>query len=578
MGARVKGLAFRKTAEAIAAFVKQHGSAAPRRAVLCTYDLDPVCFEAVVLPELARRRRWFRTLVLGDGGALQKEGVLGQRGAASSYELAPARLKGSGVFHPKLIVLQAGAHMLVGVGSGNLTAGGLGGNLELMLFATNEGADGAALAGSAIQFLRDLRVSRRVILPQSARRFIERFCLTAGVVERGPVLHNLNEPLLDQLAAGRPGRVARLAVVSPWHSASASTDGVEPVVLASLGRALGARPIVFTQGQDGKGPPLGKATEVRILRSGVRDGDEDLESDSEPPNDDRPRRPARLHAKAYLAVGETNATLWFGSANCTTPALRQAAGKGNVELLVSVALDRQALARFDADLDTMFEPATGHLPPGPTPRIPTPRGIVLAGYVDRWERSTKLTIDLSAPSRARRLRIGTSARRQGTIELTVPRGVMALTVATEVVSRLLRDGEVPPVLWEHVADTAIPFPVSVPCAPATDDAEEALQDALDDLAGRVPVAFRRRKSPESEEDDEDDTEERDRELELLTESEHEGTLDRIAVRVEMLRRRIAGRDSPDADAYYVRLVESLALPVALRRVLSRHLGSRRTAP
>jgi hypothetical protein len=266
----VKGLAFRKTADAIASFVKQHGSAAPRRAVLCTYDFDPARFEAVVLPELSSRRRWFRTLVLADGGALQKKGVLAQRGAASSYELAPTRVNGSGVFHPKLIVVQAGARVLVGIGSANLTAGGLGGNLELMLFATNEGPDGVALAGSAIQFLRDLRDSRRVVLPPSSRRFLERVCLTARVVKGGPVLHNLTKPLLGQLAAARPRRTVRVAVVSPWHSALAATDGVEPAVLASLGQQLGARPIVFTQGQDGKGPPLGKATEVRILRPGVQ--------------------------------------------------------------------------------------------------------------------------------------------------------------------------------------------------------------------------------------------------------------------------------------------------------------------
>src|SRR5690348_15253627 len=72
---RMKGLAFGKTADAIAAFVKQHGASAPRRAVLCTYDLDPVRFEVVVLPELTRRRRWFRTLVLADAASLQKRSL-----------------------------------------------------------------------------------------------------------------------------------------------------------------------------------------------------------------------------------------------------------------------------------------------------------------------------------------------------------------------------------------------------------------------------------------------------------------------------------------------------------------------
>src|SRR5438105_3443158 len=98
----MKGLTFRKTADAIAAFVKQHGAAGPRRAVFCTYDVNPARFEAMVLPELTRRRKWFRTLILADAAALQQDGVLSQRGAASTYELAPVRLKGPSVFHPKL--------------------------------------------------------------------------------------------------------------------------------------------------------------------------------------------------------------------------------------------------------------------------------------------------------------------------------------------------------------------------------------------------------------------------------------------------------------------------------------------
>ncbi len=571
----MKGLAFRKTAEAIASFVKQHGAATPRRAALCTFDLEPSRFEAVLLPELTRRRRWFRTLVLADGASLQKQGVLAQRGAASSYELAPVRLKGAGVFHPKLIVLQAGTRLLAGIGSGNLTTGGLGGNLELMLFATNEDKDGDALTGSAVQFLRDLVHSRRVLMPPSAKRFIERMSLSSSVELNGPVLHNLAKPLLDQLAAGRPGRVTRVAVVSPWHSASVSTDGVEPSVLTAVGKALGGRPIVFTQGLGGKAPALGKATEVCILRSAVRDGAEDLEPDSGVTAEQRPHRPARLHAKAYLAVGQSNATLWFGSANCTTPALRQVAGKGNVELLARVALDRRSLARLDADLEAMFESPTGEIQPGPTQRIAPPRGTILAGYFNSGHRSPKLTIELEAPSHGGKLRIGTGAGRQATIELVVPRGAMTIATSAVLTSKLLRGSEVPPVLWEHGPSSSVPFPVSVPCAPASEDAEEALQDALDDLAGRVPAALRTSALTDQKEAEEEDVpEDRDHELELLTEIEHEGTLDRIAVRVEMLRRRIAVMKTPHASMHYARLIESLSLPAPLRRLLSRHIVHR----
>ncbi|MGE0400236.1 MAG: hypothetical protein AB7T06_26205 [Kofleriaceae bacterium] len=570
----MKGLAFRKTADAIAAFVKQHGASAPRRAVLCTYDLDPARFEAVLLPELTRRRRWFRTLVLADAASLQKHGVLGQRAAASSYELAPVRVNGPGVFHPKLIVLQAGARVLVGIGSGNLTAGGLGGNLEMMLFATNEAADGTAIAESAIQFLDDLRAAPRVTLPISAKRFLERVSRSASGAKGGPVLHSLDQSLIEQLPAGRPGRVNRVQIMSPWHSTSADTDGLEPDVIARVGKALGAAPRVYTQGHAGKAPALGKKTEVRILRASAYGGDEDLDAESEEDVSKRVRRPARLHAKAYLAVGATNATLWFGSANCTLPALCRVAGRGNVELLARAALDRNALARFECDLDAMFERASGTLPPKKTPRIQAPRGIVLAGHVDTWEASRKLEIEVLAPARSTRLRVGTTSRRRGTIEIDVPKGATSIILSPAQSRRLLQDREVPPVLWEHVAGTAIPFPISVPCAPTFDDPEAMLDDVLDDFAGRVPSPFRTksRRDDGGDDDDLDDEDNRDRELALLTESEHQGTLDRIAVRVELLRRRLAA--IPAARSHYAALVERLSVPTRLRRILIDHLGPR----
>jgi hypothetical protein len=222
-----KGLGFRKTADAIASFVKQLGAEVPRRAVLCTFDFHPDRFETVLLPELCRRSRWFRTLVLADASALQKDGALASRGEAPAYELSPVRLAGPGVFHPKLLLLQAGRRVLVGVGSANLTPGGLGGNLELMLFEDNRSEDGRALARSAVAFLEALGREPRIALTASARRFLARVSASLPRAEGGPLLHNLHEPLLEQLRRTRPPGVRRAIVVSPWHSSAASARGVE---------------------------------------------------------------------------------------------------------------------------------------------------------------------------------------------------------------------------------------------------------------------------------------------------------------------------------------------------------------
>ena len=115
---------------------------------------------------------------------------------------------------------------------------------------------------------------------------------------------------------------------------------------------------------------------------------EDVDADESDADDaaSAPRRPTTLHAKAYLAIGKRAATLWFGSANCTTPALlRPASGQGNVELLVRTALGKSGVARFEADLESMFVESKGVLTPKPQTRIPTPRGSILSGYASRWD-------------------------------------------------------------------------------------------------------------------------------------------------------------------------------------------------
>src|SRR6185295_16956391 len=101
-----------------------------------------------------------------------------------------------------------------------------------------------------------------------------------------------------------------------------------------------------------------------------------------------------------------------------------------------------------------------------------------------------LEIEMLATSRSTRLRLGSTGRRQGTIELTVPRNATSLVLSPQDSQRLLRDREIPPMLWEHLAGTAIPFPISVPCAPALEDPEAMLDDVLDDFAGRVPSPLR----------------------------------------------------------------------------------------
>jgi len=59
---------------------------------------------------------------------------------------------------------------------------------------------------------------------------------------------------------------------------------------------------------------------------------------------------------------------------------------------------------------------------------------------------------------------------------------------------------------------------------------------------------------------------------LLTKTDHQGILDRIAVRVELLRRRLHN-SSPESRAHYQGLIGKLELAPSLRRILVAHLGT-----
>ena len=105
--------------------------------------------------------------------------------------------------------------------------------------------------------------------------------------------------------------------------------------------------------------------------------------------------------------------------------------------------------------------------------------------------------------------------------------------------------------------------------------------SLDELAGRIPPAIARRSTgagPNQGLDDGDESStaaEDDAELELLTRTQHQGKLDRLAVRVELLRKRLSlgALRSDAARAHYTRVVQGLPdVPEHQRRILVAHLG------
>ncbi len=570
MSRRAAGLRWERISDAVRDFIRQHGGSPPRRAVLCTYDFDPKHFHAMLFPALTRRAREFRTLILADAGSLQQSfGSPGQRTFAR-YELAPVRCLKGGVFHPKIMFLQAGRSYLVGIGSSNLTRGGFGGNLELMLFADQSGPEGKLLIQGVASFFHRLIASKNVAVPQTTCRFVRKI-LTGLEPLRNVVLDSLEAPLLEQMVQAHRkaggGAARAFHIVSPWHSSGASPDGTDPKVIAEIRRRFGVdgRIRAYTQGHGGVGPDLGDGIDVQILQETTLAATPDSpEAEEEAAHD---HRPTQLHAKAYLIRGSGKGTLFFGSANCTQPALtRSVPRKGNVEVLVGVRLKEADMRAIEKDLEQLFRPAEKKCAAKPQQRPSVPRGVILAGHVAASAGRTVLRVE--APSvNGRTITIASTPRLPGSVNVSITKGIGE--VREERLLQLFSDGGPDRqadswccVLWEKTQSNWVPFPVLVPLTePTSAQPDEALYELLEEECGWWPS----RKTDTNEDrtevwtgengaaEDADDTE---TEKDAWTKANHQGELDRIAVAAALLRRRVLKQfETPASRRAYFRLLQ-----------------------
>jgi Molybdopterin-binding domain of aldehyde dehydrogenase len=239
-GSSTAGLSWTKTADSISDFLRRSGSKPPRRAVFCTYDFDHDHFSQVLGPLLFKRRP-FRSWVLVDSGALQA--LIHSTASFGRLQIAPVRCRSGGIFHPKIILMQAGSHYLAGLGSANLTNGGFGGNLELMLFADTAQEKGRILVQGVAGFLDRLTTSSTIILPEKAKSFIRNQVLPGIEPNQGTVLDSFKEPLFDQMKKILSDfATERIAVLSPWHSATENREGCRTI---PLDRRRGRRSKIF---------------------------------------------------------------------------------------------------------------------------------------------------------------------------------------------------------------------------------------------------------------------------------------------------------------------------------------------
>lgn len=231
------------------------------------------------------------------------------------YRLVPVSKRG-GIFHPKCIYLAGPKEELLLIGSGNLTFGGHGNNVEAIEVLSTASdpqafADFGAFLESAVQS-QAVRMPHDVELRTVSRRLARFRRVTGGSSAR--VVHSVDEPIRDQLVRAATGLVpvSALLVLSPYHH----PDGAP---LRALAEELRAKRLIIgvpTGGQPSSFP-FQAATSWKVRVEAAQ------------PNVKRVKRP--LHAKWWeLRTGRDRITM-VGSVNATRESFETT---NNVEVAV----------------------------------------------------------------------------------------------------------------------------------------------------------------------------------------------------------------------------------------------------
>jgi len=285
------------------------------RALFGTYALSLGFFEAVPLRALRRGGASDIRILADVSGVAASLGEAGAREVGRTYAVDAVATPG-GCFHSKFVLLDGDQGPRLLVGSGNLTFGGWGRNLELCEML-GPASHPAALTDMA-DFLEALATTPRLDFPGSEIAASWSSTLRAAVPSTGAdnirVVHSVDRPIADQLIemAKAAGGAMGLLVASPYYGSAGAVRaladrlGIERVsVHVSTQLALAGRHYDFDA--DPRADPVV------------------IEELYEEPR----QRP--MHAKLIEIVCRDGVLSVSGSVNASGPALTRAT---NVELAV----------------------------------------------------------------------------------------------------------------------------------------------------------------------------------------------------------------------------------------------------
>ena len=555
------GLTWRRWLEPADEFVRRYGRESRRWAVACTYELELATLQRNVLPILSRRGSAFRTIVLVDAGVLESALDPASAPLSGAVNLHPVRVAEGGIFHPKLLLLRAGAHVRVCFGSANLTNGGLGGNLELWSHS-----DDPEIVAGVISFFDQMLATKGMLDPPAMRGLRRALLgLTKGPVFR--VWSSLDTSFKARLARDRQAKVAEAFVVSPLYATASG--------LLTARSAIPVKHLTLCTDLHVKL----RAGNVRVLRTEPTDQEVD----------DDDQNPACLHAKAYIFERpDRSAVVWSGSANFTAQALAKSVKQGgNVELMIRAVLSREEWSCLKRDLLTnLFIAPSGPHDPAPQNRetFPVVHATVTGCELVAGPNGMMLVIHSSRQEGAVVLRY---EGREVTVPIRGGRGVVEGAAFQKFLPGIELGAATAFAIHEIVKGKAVAIIVNVPHVPPGSEEGGVDQGALSafaaDLLGRVLVYRAKDAFPDGDDTaDEDDLDHEEPSVSpddlgrRLDEVRHQGRLDQEAVTLavlEKLARRAPKDQQRELRTEILRNAERAVSP-HLRGVVRRLFGGR----
>lgn len=355
-------------------------------AVITTFSADLAFFNARLVSQLAQVPL---RMILADGERLTQRlheaATTGQRLRMTNRSYLVTPIRHTSAAHAKVILLLAQREGLLAVGSGNLGQDGYASPGELWhIYRYHDDRPQHLAEFVSVRSLIDGLTARSLLDPPAVELLQAVLSTAPWLPQTHPppaaaVRHNLDRPLLEQLAEMVDWPVQELVVHAPFHDPDCSA-------LATLIETFSPMKVTALVSKDTAVDPSRLHSVVASARQSAIEA---IEVAAEPET--------YLHAKWVHLQGTSREALLTGSANLSRSALLRPATDGNIEVGVLTTAAAGGFAfLYDhlrrTPIDSL-EPLSLSIPQNQPPPAPPDQPVVLWSRLDR----NRLTIMFDRP-------------------------------------------------------------------------------------------------------------------------------------------------------------------------------------